>query len=101
MLAGGSGIDRTEAWFSRSGDDLAIDLVGLSDRLTMAGWFTDDSRRVDQIRTRDGGSLAQRDVPQLVDAMGAFAPADALQVRQDPKALATRVPALAASWHAT
>jgi Ca2+-binding RTX toxin-like protein len=100
VLQLGSGIDPTQVWFSRSGDDLAIDLVGLGDRVTMAGWFTDDSRSVDQVRTRDGWSLAQRDVQQLVDAMAAFAPADALQVRQDPQALASLVPALAASWHA-
>ncbi len=100
VLQLGAGIDFTRLWVSRSGNDLAIDIRASTDRVTMADWFTDEARRVDQIRTSDGWSLAQRDVQQLVDAMAAFAPADAVEARIDARELAMLAPVLAASWQA-
>lgn len=100
VLQLGNGIDHTWVWFSRSGSDLAIDVVGTTDRVTMVDWFTEGNQRVDQIRTSDGWSLAQRDVQQLVDAMAAFSAADAAEARIEPRQLAMLAPVLGTSWHA-
>ncbi len=100
VLQLGNGIDHTWVWFSRSGSDLAIDVVGTTDRVTMVDWFTEGNQRVDQIRTSDGWSLAQRDVQQLVDAMAAFSAADAVEARIEPRQLAMLAPVLGTSWHA-
>lgn len=100
VLQLGNGIDHTWVWFSRSGSDLAIDVVGTTDRVTMVDWFTEGNQRVDQIRTSDGWSLAQRDVQQLVDAMAAFSAAHAVEARIEPRQLAMLAPVLGTSWHA-
>jgi Ca2+-binding RTX toxin-like protein len=76
-------IKQTNLWFSQVGQDLQIDVMGSSDRLTISDWFAGGSsgtdHHVERIRTADGNTLHDTDVAQLVQAMASFAPPASLQ----------------------
>lgn len=65
-------IAHDQLWFSRQGDDLVMDLVGSSDRLTFDQWYLADGSRVDAIVAGEQ-VLQYNQVDQLVNAMAAFA----------------------------
>ncbi len=60
-------------WFSQSGDDLLIDFVGTSDRVTVDDWYLSENYQIDEIQTDEGMVLVRDQVDQLVTAMAAFA----------------------------
>lgn len=76
-------IKQTNLWFSQEGQDLRIDVLGSSDRVTIKDWYVGGTsgtdHRVERIRTADGNTLYDTDVAQLVQAMASFAPPPALQ----------------------
>ena len=92
-------ISRQDLWFSHTGDDLKVTIVGTSDTVTLDKWFANPSTQVDRFRLADGKALASRDVQLLVDAMSAFKVTDAALVEALPanvtQALET---VLAAAW---
>ena len=69
----GDGIQKESIWFSRSGDDLAID-YGTGDHITVGNWYTDQSHQVECIEIGDGSQLFATQLEQLVAAMAAFDP---------------------------
>ncbi|MDR4515561.1 calcium-binding protein [Nitrosomonas sp.] len=59
-------------WFSRSSNDLKINIVGTNDQVTISNWYINNSYQLDQIYA--GSSLLSNDeVDQLVSAMSAYA----------------------------
>ncbi|WP_119300553.1 calcium-binding protein [Dongia deserti] len=71
-LVFGNGIAETDLWFTRSGNDLVVSVLGSTDRVTLQGWYLSASNRLDQFELSDGSSLAASQVQQLVTAMGSF-----------------------------
>lgn len=66
---------QTNLWFSHVGNDLRIDVMGTSDRITVKDWYTEGAGMpVEHIHTADGLVMNNTDVEQLVQAMAAFAP---------------------------
>src|SRR3546814_7043265 len=50
-----TGVSYDQLWFSQSGDDLKIDVIGeASGSVLLKDWYTDTSRQVDSIQTADG-----------------------------------------------
>ena len=97
----GAGVATDQIWLLQSGNDLQLELMGSSDRVTVAGWFSTGASQLNRITTADG-SILDSQVNQLVQAMAifqagtpAFDPTLATQAPADP-ALQT---ALAAAWH--
>lgn len=69
LLVFGQDIDPLDLWFSRSSADLVISVIGAGDRVTLKGWFSFASNRVDQFQLADGQHMEASDVQQLVGAM--------------------------------
>ena len=87
-----------QLWFSQSGFDLLIDVVGTSDQVRVINWYYTEDRQLDTIYARDQ-VLQRNQVQQLVNAMAAFdAPTGAGAVI--PPAVQDQLePTLAAAWH--
>ena len=97
----GSGVSDEQLWFVRSGNDLQVDLLGTSDRLMLAGWYSDPRAQVRSFNTADGLKLDSQ-VSQLVSTMAtyaannpAFNPTTATEMPND----GTLQYAISAAWH--
>ncbi|MDD0972982.1 calcium-binding protein [Pseudomonas fontis] len=67
------GLSVNDLWFSRSGNDLTLDVLDSSDRITVYGWYTDDSMKLAAIEA-GSQTLYLNALNNLVDAMAAFGP---------------------------
>jgi len=119
----GSGIAADQLWFSRSGANLVVQVIGTSDSMTMrnwygsttsslisfatqlltspdsiANWLTPSAYRVDWFRTSDGRALQESQVQNLVNAMASFSPPPAGQTTLSPQYQATLSATIAANW---
>lgn len=95
QMAGDFSID--DLWFSASGNDLVINVVGTDDQVIVSDWYADVSSELDAIYA-DGQVLTNDQVDQLVNAMATFdVPSGAGSVvpQSTRDALA---PVLASSW---
>ncbi len=66
------GIRPDELWFSRSGDNLVARIIGAEDQVTVAKWFSSESRPLDLIAAGEGEAIAAQQVEQLVAALATF-----------------------------
>lgn len=97
-LAFGSGIDRHNVWYQRTGYDLSVQVLGTNDRVTLQNWFTTDAQRVDDFTLTSGYTLDKSKVDQLVSAMAGFNP-QALGTVSSLSSLPSSVQAvIVASW---
>jgi Ca2+-binding RTX toxin-like protein len=67
----GANVTADQIWFSQSGNDLRLSLLGSSDSITIQHWYT-HNKPVEKIETQDGMYLLNSAVDQLVQAMAAF-----------------------------
>ena len=65
------GITKEQLWFSRSGHDLNINLIGENASVNISNWFGSPNSQIEVIET-DAGKLVSSSVQQLVDAMSNF-----------------------------
>jgi|GEM_PF-884799 len=70
----GAGIARENLWFTRSGNDLQIDVLGTTDSLTFQNWYASEHKPLEEIRTANGYELEDKQIELLVQAMAAFSP---------------------------
>ncbi|KAF1056128.1 MAG: Bifunctional hemolysin/adenylate cyclase [Pseudomonas delhiensis] len=68
----GEGISADQLWFSRSGQDLNISVIGSMDQVTLSSWYSADSYHLDQFVSADGKTLLEGQVQNLVNAMASF-----------------------------
>jgi Ca2+-binding RTX toxin-like protein len=96
----GSGIAIDQLWFTQSGSDLQIQVIGTGDYLNLRNWYTTSgTQRVDTFRTSDGHALQESAVQNLVNAMASFAPPPAGQTTLSASYQASLEPTIAANWH--
>jgi Ca2+-binding RTX toxin-like protein len=120
----GGGIAADQLWFSRSGSNLIVQVIGTSDSLTMrnwygsptstlisfanqlisspdsiTNWFAPSGYRTDWFKTSDGRALQESQVQNLVNAMAAFAPPAAGQTTLSPQYQSALAATIAATWH--
>ncbi|AUZ84679.1 calcium-binding protein [Methylophaga nitratireducenticrescens] len=71
VIAFDTDISYEELWFSRSGDDLQINIEGTDDQITVTDWYDDAAHQLDQF---ESGSmvLMNNQIDQLVSAMAAY-----------------------------
>ncbi|MFQ5487598.1 MAG: calcium-binding protein, partial [Gammaproteobacteria bacterium] len=94
----GADIVADQLWFSRTGDDLLVDVIGTGDRLAVAQWYAGATNRVDRFTTADGAYLLDSQVEQLVSAMAAFAPPAMGETALPPVLQDELQPVIAAAW---
>ena len=87
-----------QLWFSRSGNDLQIGIIGTTDRVTEKNWYLGSQYHVEQIRTSDGHSLGDANVQALVQAMAGMTAPAAGQTTLSSVYRDQLQPVLAASW---
>ncbi|TAK93083.1 MAG: RTX toxin, partial [Aquabacterium sp.] len=93
-----SDITSKQLWFSQSGNDLHIDVIGTRDEVVVQNWYADKNARVERIVASDGKTLTAAKVQNLVNAMSSFAPPAQGQTNlpSDTPASVTKV--IASSW---
>ncbi|ULJ70406.1 putative Ig domain-containing protein [Wielerella bovis] len=74
ILKLGQDITKQDLWFSRTGRDLTIQILGQQDSVTIEGWYNVIPRRIETIQMADGAYLDVKSVQQMVQAMASFAP---------------------------
>gem|GEM_PF-5970833 len=96
-----AGVATNQLWFAKSGNDLLIEIMGGTDHLLVAGYYSNNYSQLKEIKTADG-SMIDSQLPNLVQIMAeyssansAFNPATATQIPNDPTLQTT----LAAAWH--
>lgn len=68
----GDGIGADRVWLSQVGKNLQLTLLDSGATLTVRGWYSDATRRVDAFVLADGKQLTAGRVAVLVEAMGQF-----------------------------
>lgn len=88
-----------QLWFSRSGDNLDISVIGTTDRVTIDGWYASSKNRVEKITALgDNKTLSYTKVNALVSAMSAFAPPAEGQTTLPTNVQSSLSKVLASSW---
>jgi Ca2+-binding RTX toxin-like protein len=72
VLRFGQGLTPDRLWFSRQGYDLVAQVIGSRDRVSVAGWFADDTARIDRVVAGDGEAILADQLDRLVGALAAF-----------------------------
>ena len=106
LVADGGGQDRLvledvraeQLWFSQSGNDLDVSVIGSQDRITLQNWYLGNQYHVEQFETSDGKTLLDSQVQNLVSAMAAFAPPAAGQTTLAANYAAALTPVIVANW---
>lgn len=88
-----------QLWLARSGNNLNINVIGTSDKVTIEGWYASSSNRVEKITALgDGKTLSHTKVNALVTAMAAFAPPAEGQTTLPADVQSSLNKVLASSW---
>ncbi|WP_409522914.1 calcium-binding protein [Nitrincola sp. MINF-07-Sa-05] len=61
-------------WFSRSGEDLLVDVLASDTRITIQNWYKDEQYQIEEFKAADGKVLMNNQVEALVSAMAEFSP---------------------------
>jgi Ca2+-binding RTX toxin-like protein len=95
-----TGVAYDQLWFSQTGDDLRIDVIGeANSSVLLEDWYTDTTRRLDSIQTVDGAySLSAANVQSLVDAMASYSPPPLGQLVLDSQVANDLAPVFATAW---
>ena len=84
-------------WFSRSGDNLQITIVGTEDQLIVNDWYSQESRQIDKIEV---GTfyLLNNQIENLVNAMAVFDVPEGSGKVVSQDAREELIPVLANNW---
>ncbi|HSH96830.1 MAG: calcium-binding protein [Methylophilaceae bacterium] len=94
-----SGTSYDQLWFTHTGNNLEITIIGTTDKTIIKDWYTGIANHIEQITTVDGShTLVDTQVQNLVNAMAGLTPPAAGQTTL-PAAYQTQLaPVLAANW---
>ena len=104
VLQFGAGISADQLWFSKKGWDLEVGVIGTEDKVTVSTWSFwgagswEKSQQIEQFRTADGKVLMAGQVDQLVEAMAAFAPPAAGELKLSESYQASLNVVIASNW---
>ncbi|WP_211091434.1 calcium-binding protein [Pseudothauera rhizosphaerae] len=97
-LVFGEDIAADQLWFSRSGNSLLVGVIGTGDRVTINGWYSNSTYRVEEFHAGDGAVLLYSQVDALVSAMAAFSPPAAGETSLPGSYRETLDAVIAANW---
>jgi serralysin len=72
-LAFGPGVGTDDLWFARSGNNLAVCVLGSTDKVVVENWYADARNHLSGIELDDGSRLNAAQVQSLVTAMSSIA----------------------------
>lgn len=87
-----------QLWFTRSGNDLLMQVIGTADRMTIKGWYNGSAYQIEELHAGDGYQLMNDQVDQLVQAMAAFAPPASGELNLSGSYRTDLDPVIAANW---
>jgi uncharacterized delta-60 repeat protein len=93
-----TGIAVDQLWFTHTGNNLDVSIVGTTDKLTLSNWYLGTQYHVEQFKTSDGKTLLDSQVQNLVSAMAGFAPPAAGQTTLPANYSTVLAPVIAANW---
>lgn len=91
-------ISSEQLWFSRTGNDLSVSVVGSQDSVTVSNWYLSSAYHVERIEAGNGQVVLDSQVQNLVNAMAAFAPPAAGQTTLPTAYQTSLAPVIAANW---
>ncbi len=74
VAAFASDIGADQLWFSRSGSNLDVRIIGTDDVFSIGNWYAGTANHIEQFKAGDGRILINTQVDLLVQAMASFAP---------------------------
>ncbi|MBT0962389.1 calcium-binding protein [Denitromonas iodatirespirans] len=93
-----AGIAADQLWFRKLGNDLEVSVIGASDSVRVANWYSGGAYRLDEFETAAGEVLLDSQVENLVSAMAAFAPPGAGQTTLPQNYQEALSGVIAANW---
>lgn len=94
----GADIGSEQLWFSRSGNNLDIQVIGTTDHVVVTSWFLGTQYHLEEIRAGDGKVLSDTHVQSLVTAMSSMTPPPAGQTVLTTAEQQQLAPVFAANW---
>ncbi|MGP4844154.1 calcium-binding protein [Marinobacter sp. 1Y8] len=94
------GIDESQLWFSRDGDDLVSNLLGSDDQVRVQDWYADPAQKLDSVQT-DDMLISANQLEQLVTAMAAFGQPDGGEMTLTQQEENQVQAAIASSWQSS
>lgn len=74
VLQFASDVARDQLWFTQSGNDLMVQIIGTTDSVTVKDWYLGSANHTEQIKAAGGtNTLLDSQVQNLVNAMAGFA----------------------------
>ncbi len=95
-----AGVNSDQLWFSQSGNDLIVSIIGTNDTATIQGWYASSDRKLDRIQLADGKYATGSDLEQLRSVMASFSPPPLGQLNLETATRQGLDSTLAAAWHA-
>jgi hypothetical protein len=93
-------INAEQLWFTQSGNDLVISVIGTTDMVTVTSWFLGADLQIESIvAAGDGKTLSNGQVIDLVNAMAGFTPPAAGQTTLPVNYQTALDNVMASSWH--
>lgn len=86
-----------QLWFSQSGQNLVVAVLGSTESLTVTDWFNGAANQVDSF-SANGLALSNSGVEQLVQAMAAYPAPSAGQTSYTTQEQQTLIPLVTSSW---
>lgn len=94
-----AGIDASQLWWRKTGNNLEVSVIGSTDKVTISNWYLGSARHVEVFELANGQQLLDTQVQALVQAMASFAPPAAGQTSLPSNYQSSLQPVIAASWH--
>jgi Ca2+-binding RTX toxin-like protein len=94
-----AGIDATQLWWRKAGNNLEVSVIGSTDKVTVSNWYLGSERHVEVFELANGQRLLDTQVQSLVQAMASFAAPPAGQTSLPANYQSSLEPVIAANWH--
>ena len=98
VLQLGADLLAEQLWFTKSGNDLNLAIIGSNESVSIQNWFSSNSYHVEQIKSGDGKTLLDSQVANLVSAMASLTPPAAGESSLSAEYHTKLDAVLAASW---
>ncbi|MCB1657283.1 MAG: PD40 domain-containing protein, partial [Pseudomonadales bacterium] len=70
----GQDISKEQLWFSQSGNNLEVSIIGTADKAIIQDWYLGAANQIEQMKTATGQVLLNSQVQNLVSAMASLTP---------------------------
>lgn len=94
----GTAINHDQLWFSVTGGDLEISVIGTSDKFIIDDWSTGSAQQIEIFEASDNYELTSAQISNLVSAMSSFSPPSSGTFTLDPGIYSTVLTQIASSW---